>query len=118
MNLGKLIVGLEVNYEWSVCVGDEIGGYMVSGYVYCTAEIVEVVDSEYNWKVVFEMSDWVLIKYVLFKGFIVIDGCSLIVGDVDKVMGWFNVWFISETLRVTVFGAKFIGDIVNVEIEL
>jgi riboflavin synthase len=116
-NLGKLIVGSEVNYERSARVGDEIGGHTVSGHVHCTAEIVEVVDSEHNRKVVFETSDRALIKYVLPKGFIAIDGCSLTVGDVDKATGRFNVWLIPETLRVTVFGAKSIGDTVNVEIE-
>ena len=116
-NLGKLIAGSEVNYERSARVGDEIGGHTVSGHVHCTAEIVEVVDSEHNRKVVFETSDRALIKYVLPKGFIAIDGCSLTVGDVDKATGRFNVWLIPETLRVTVFGAKSIGDTVNVEIE-
>ena len=116
-NLGKLVVGSEVNYERSARVGDEIGGHTVSGHVHCTAEIVEVVDSEHNRKVVFETSDRALIKYVLPKGFISIDGCSLTVGDVDKATGRFNVWLIPETLRVTVFGAKTVGDTVNVEIE-
>jgi len=116
-NLGKLEVGGEVNYERSARVGDEIGGHTVSGHVHCTADVVEVVDSEHNRKVVFEVSDTKLIKYVLPKGFISIDGCSLTVGEVDKNTGRFNVWLIPETLRVTVLGDKTVGDTVNVEIE-
>ena len=116
-NLGKLEVGGEVNYERSARVGDEIGGHTVSGHVHCTADVVEVVDSEHNRKVVFEVSDAKLIKYVLPKGFISIDGCSLTVGEVDKNTGRFNVWLIPETLRVTVLGDKTVGDTVNVEIE-
>mgnify|MGYP002817791351 FL=1 len=116
-NLGKLEVGSEVNYERSARVGDEIGGHTVSGHVHCTADVVEVVDSEHNRKVVFEVSDTTLIKYVLPKGFISIDGCSLTVGEVDKNTGRFNVWLIPETLRVTVLGDKTVGDTVNVEIE-
>lgn len=116
-NLGKLSVGSEVNYERSARVGDEIGGHTVSGHVHCTAAIVEVVDTENNRKVVFETSNRGLIKYVLPKGFIAIDGCSLTVGEVDKTTGRFNVWLIPETLRVTVLGTKRVGDTVNIEIE-
>lgn len=116
-NLGGLKVGGEVNYERSARVGDEIGGHTVSGHVHCTAEIVEVVDTELNRKVVFEVSDKKLIKYVLPKGFISVDGCSLTVGEVDKEKGRFNVWLIPETLRVTVLGNKIVGGTVNIEIE-
>jgi riboflavin synthase len=116
-NLGRLEVGGEVNYERSARVGDEIGGHTVSGHVHCTAEIVEVVDTELNRKVVFEVSDKKLIKYVLPKGFISVDGCSLTVGEVDKEKGRFNVWLIPETLRVTVLGDKVVGGTVNIEIE-
>ena len=116
-NLGRLEVGEEVNYERSARVGDEIGGHTVSGHVHCTAEIAEVVDTELNRKVVFEVSDKKLIKYVLPKGFISVDGCSLTVGEVDKEKGRFNVWLIPETLRVTVLGDKTVGGTVNIEIE-
>jgi len=116
-NLGKLRAGSEVNYERSARVGDEIGGHTVSGHVSCTATIREVVDTEYNREVVFALSDAELIKYVLPKGFIAVDGCSLTVGKVDKVKGEFNVWLIPETLRVTVLGNKGVGDDVNLEIE-
>ena len=78
---------------------------------------MDVVDTENNRKVVFETSDRGLIKYVLPKGFIAVDGCSLTVGEVDKTTGRFNVWLIPETMRVTVLGTKNVGDTVNVEIE-
>jgi riboflavin synthase len=116
-NLGKLQVGGEVNYERSARVGDEIGGHTVSGHVHCTAAITAVEDTEHNRKVVFKLSDVGLIKYVLPKGFISVDGCSLTVGEVNKATGEFNVWLIPETLRVTVLGNKSVGDDVNLEIE-
>lgn len=116
-NLGKLQVGGEVNYERSARVGDEIGGHTVSGHVHCTAAITAVEDTEHNRKVVFKLSDEGLIKYVLPKGFISVDGCSLTVGEVNKTTGEFNVWLIPETLRVTVLGNKSVGDDVNLEIE-
>jgi riboflavin synthase len=54
-------------------------------------------------------------KYILPKGYVAVDGCSLTVGEV-----WddcFSVYLIPETLRVTVFGIKGEGDDVNIEIE-
>lgn len=66
-------------------------------------------------RVSFQLSDPTWIKYVLPKGFIAVDGCSLTVGEV-----WddcFSVYLIPETLRVTVFGIKGEGDEVNIEIE-
>lgn len=55
------------------------------------------------------------IKYVLEKGFIAVDGCSLTVGEVGP--DWFSVYLIPETLRVTVLGDKGVGDRVNLEVE-
>jgi riboflavin synthase len=52
---------------------------------------------------------------VLPKGFIAVDGCSLTVGEVDGRR--FSVYLIPETLRVTVFGFKGVGDLVNIEVE-
>jgi riboflavin synthase len=96
-------------------VGDEIGGHNVSGHVHCTAKIVEVHETDNNKRVTFELPDDKWMKYVLPKGFISVDGCSLTVGEVDGRR--FNVYLIPETLRVTVFGFKGVGDPVNIEVE-
>jgi riboflavin synthase len=114
-SLGGLAAGSAVNYERSARVGDEIGGHTVSGHVHTTARIKEVEDAPNNRKVVFELADAQWAKYVLPKGFIAVDGCSLTVCDVDAAS--FSVWLIPETLRVTVLGAKGVGDTVNIEIE-
>ena len=37
--------------------------------------------------------------------------------EVDRQAGWFEVWLIPETLRMTVFGSKGVGSLVNIEIE-
>ena len=54
-------------------------------------------------------------KYILSKGFIAVDGCSLTVGE--SADGKFNVWLIPETIRATVFREKSVGSTVNIEIE-
>lgn len=66
-------------------------------------------------RVSFQLSDPKWIKYVLPKGFIAVDGCSLTVGEVWQ--DGFSVYLIPETIRVTVFNFKKEGDNVNIEIE-
>ena len=113
-NLGELEPGSLVNYERSARVGDEIGGHNVSGHVSTKATIVEQEDTDNNRKVVFELDPkWS--KYILPKGFVAVDGCSLTVGETSP--GRFNVWLIPETIRQTVFRNKGVGSTVNIEIE-
>ncbi|PNW82839.1 hypothetical protein CHLRE_06g296600v5 [Chlamydomonas reinhardtii] len=114
-NLGGLQQGSVVNFERSARVGDEIGGHNVSGHVHCTASIAAVEQTENNRRLTFQLSNPAFMKYVLPKGYIAVDGCSLTIGEVweDK----FSVYLIPETVRVTVFGVKSVGDSVNIEIE-
>ncbi|KAG1669671.1 hypothetical protein FOA52_002055 [Chlamydomonas sp. UWO 241] len=115
-NLGALGSGVAVNFERSARVGDEIGGHNVSGHIHTTAQVAEVIDTANNRKLVFELpsgGDWM--KYVMPKGYIAVNGCSLTIGEV--VGRTFSVYLIPETLRATVFGAAAVGDAVNVEIE-
>ena len=51
------------------------------------------------------------------KGYIAINGASLTVSEVNRAEGWFEVWLIPETRRMTVFEDKQVGDAVNIEIE-
>lgn len=114
-NLGELNEGSPVNYERSAKVGDEIGGHTVSGHVQTTARICRIDSTEDNVRMEFELRDSTWIKYVLPKGFVSVDGCSLTVGEVTD--GGFSVYLIPETLRVTVLGDKSTGDAVNIEVE-
>jgi riboflavin synthase len=59
-------------------------------------------------------------RYVFAKGYIAVDGASLTVAEAGRERdgsGWFEVWLIPETLRMTTFGAKADGDAFNIEIE-
>jgi riboflavin synthase len=114
--IGSLKQGDQVNVERSAKMGDEIGGHPMSGHVSTMAEIVDVQQSENNKAMTFRVDpSWM--HYVFSKGFISLDGASLTVVDADNVAGTFKVWFIPETLRVTKFGSKRVGDHVNVEID-
>lgn len=114
--LGHLVAGSRVNVERSFRVGDEVGGHLVSGHVAGVAGITAVEETPTNRVLTFRVDpSWM--RYLLPKGFVALDGCSLTISDVDRGAATFRVWFIPETLRITVFGAKGKGDHVNLEID-
>jgi len=105
-----------VNVERSAKMGDEIGGHPMSGHVSTMAQITNMDDQENNRVITFRVEP-VWMRFIFSKGFIGLDGASLTVVDADKQLGTFKVWFIPETLKLTRFGTKQVGDWVNVEID-
>ncbi|MDO5055109.1 riboflavin synthase subunit alpha [Pasteurella oralis] len=114
-NLGELVVGDFVNIERAIQMGAEIGGHILSGHVYCTAEVKDIIASENNYQVWFELPNVEVMKYILTKGFIAIDGISLTIGKVKAQQ--FCVNLIPETLTRTLIGQRELGDKVNIEID-
>ncbi|WP_127956714.1 riboflavin synthase subunit alpha [Serratia microhaemolytica] len=114
-NLGDLKLGDRVNIERAAKFGDEIGGHLMSGHIICTAEVAKIYQSENNRQIWLRMPTLELMKYVLHKGFISIDGISLTIGEV--VSNRFCVHLIPETLERTTLGKKRLGDQVNIEID-
>lgn len=114
-NLGDIKVGDVVNLERAAKFSDEIGGHLMSGHIICTAEIAKIYTSENNRQIWFRMPSLDLMKYVLHKGFIGIDGISLTIGEV--VGNRFCVHLIPETLARTTLGKKRLGHKVNIEID-
>lgn len=113
-NLGSLAAGSRVNFERSARYGDEVGGHAVSGHVHAVAEVVAVEETEDNRRVLFKVPEHIM-KYVLPKGFVAVDGCSLTVGETTA--DTFSVYLIPETLRQTCFLDRVVGTGVNVEVE-
>lgn len=114
-NLGELQPGDTVNVERAAKFSDEIGGHLMSGHIMTTAEIVKILTSENNRQIWFKVQDPTLMKYILYKGFIGIDGISLTVGEVTSSR--FCVYLIPETLQRTTLGVKKLGHRVNIEID-
>lgn len=114
-NLGDIKVGDVVNLERAAKFSDEIGGHLMSGHIICTAEIAKIYTSENNRQIWFRLPSDDLMKYVLHKGFIGIDGISLTIGEV--VGNRFCVHLIPETLARTILGKKRLGHRVNIEID-
>jgi len=103
-----------VNFERSLTFGTEIGGHIVSGHIQTTARIEQINRSEDNCSMRLILDNqWM--KYVLFKGFITVDGISLTVGEVFD--NGFSIHLIPETLSVTNLGVRQVDDLVNIEVD-
>jgi riboflavin synthase len=114
--LGALTDGTLAHVERATRQGDENGGHVLSGHVDGTAEIVLVERTAENLALAFRVPPE-LARYVFNKGFIALAGASLTVNRWDEATQTFRVHLIPETLRLTTFGQKKIGDRVNLEID-
>ena len=112
--LGDKNINDLVNIERSAKYGDEIGGHIMSGHISCMATIVDIQKTATNCQMTLELPPK-FTKYVLYKGFIGIDGASLTVGDVMD--NRFKINLIPETLAITTLDSKKVGDRVNIEID-
>ena len=117
--LAGLVEGSAVNVERAARDGAEIGGHPLSGHVDFMARVVDVRRPENNCVLRIEVpAPWM--RYVFAKGYIAINGASLTVAEAGRETGgagWFEVWLIPETLRMTNFAELAAGDAVNIEIE-
>lgn len=113
-NLGVLRRGDKVNFERSVTFGTELGGHIVSGHIHDTVEVVAINKDQDNCSLELAIAPkW--LKYVLYKGFVAINGCSLTVGKV--VNDRFYLHLIPETLQATNLSAVKVGDRLNLEVD-
>jgi riboflavin synthase len=114
--LGRLATGAAVNLEPALGAGDPLGGHFVQGHVDGTATLRgknSLGDSiEYG----FEGPED-LVKQLVPKGSITLDGVSLTVGP-DLTDSRFSVYLIPHTLEVTTLGDRQVGDSVNVETDI
>lgn len=114
-NLGALQPGDAVNLEAALRVGDRIGGHMMSGHVDAVG-VVAALASEANMVVVRVDAPESVLRYVVEKGCIAVDGISLTVVAVDAA--GFTVALIPHTLEVTRAGGWQPGSRVNLEADL
>ena len=114
--LGALPAGGRLNVERAAKDGAEIGGHPISGHVDCLGRVLQLRQPENNHvlRIVVPESHR---RYVFAKGYLAVNGASLTVAEADRREGWFEVWLIPETLRMTTFADKQVGDALNLEIE-
>lgn len=109
--LGALRIGDPVNLERPVRVQDRLGGHLVQGHVDGVGEIVEPGPD-----LRVRVRDRDLLRYVVEKGSITVDGVSLTV--VDVLDDGFTVAVIPHTMEVTTLGSKDVGSLVNLEVDV
>ena len=114
-NLGELHIGHRVNLERPLALGGELGGHLVQGHIDDTARVASVVSSRGELAIKLETSPE-LMRYVVVKGFVAIDGTSLTV--VSRDTGSFWVSIIDYTRKNTILGDRQVGDLVNLEVDI
>ncbi len=109
-NLGDCGPGTVVNLERPVRAQDRLGGHIVQGHVDAVGEIVDAVP-DLRVRVPLD-----LLRYLVVKGSVTVDGVSLTV--VDVLEDGFTVAVIPHTAEVTTLGRKGPGDAVNLEVDV
>jgi len=109
-NLADLSAGDPVNLERPVRLADRLGGHLVQGHVDAVGEIVSPAPD------LRVRAPKDLLRYVVTKGSITVDGCSLTIVEVFD--DGFSVAIIPHTTEVTTLGRKGPGDRVNLEVDL
>ncbi|KAK4464164.1 riboflavin synthase [Cladorrhinum samala] len=117
-NLGSLSAGSRVNLERAVRADTRMGGHFVQGHVDTIAEILSKTPDGNAVTFRFRPKSREVLKYVVYKGFIALDGASLTVTKVDDREGWWEVMLIAYTQEKIVTAAKEVGDTVNVEVDM
>jgi riboflavin synthase len=114
-SLGPLAEGDEVNLELPLRAGDRLGGHVVQGHVDGLGEVEDVRDDGFA-RVVRVGAPPELLRYVVEKGSIAVDGVSLTVAGVDE--RGFSVALVPETLERTTLGGAAAGRRVNLEVDV
>jgi riboflavin synthase len=113
--LGALRPGNPVNLERAATLGSRLGGHLTQGHVDGVGTILSREPAD-QWEVVRFALPPELGRYVVEKGSIAVDGVSLTVMAITA--GTFTVGLIPTTLKLTVLGAKGVGDPVNLEVDV
>lgn len=116
-SLGELESGSLVNLERALTPSSRMGGHFVQGHIDGTGEIVEkVAEGDSLWVKVKVTNE--LLKYIVPKGFIAVDGTSLTVVDVFDDEDCFNFMLVAYTQQKVVIPLKEVGQKVNLEVDI
>ena len=114
-NLGGLTVGDPVNLERPMKTDGRFGGHIVQGHVDGTGRVLSVTPEGEARNFKFEAENGIM-RYVVEKGFVAVDGTSLTVVNCDYRT--FSVTIVPYTWENTVFGFRKPGDTVNLEVDI
>ncbi len=114
-NVGKLRVGGKVNLERPMRLSDRLGGHLIAGHIDAVGVIRGIVKKGDASVFTLEGPPEVM-RYLIYKGSIAIDGISLTVNEVEG--NRFTVTIIPHTAQMTTLGFKKAGDGINLEADL
>jgi riboflavin synthase len=115
--LGELTTGDLVNLERASVIGGRNSGHFVQGHVDGTGSVKERwVDNDSLWYKIETTQE--ILKYIVPKGFIAVDGTSLTVVDVNPIENWFTFMLVEYTQKKIVIPTKVMGDLVNLEVDI
>jgi riboflavin synthase len=114
-SLAEIVQGSPVNLELAMRAGDRMGGHIVQGHVDGVGTVTDVIDDGFARRVTVAAPETVL-RYVVFKGSITVDGVSLTVAEITDRS--FTVSLIPETLERTNLGVAEPGTSVNLEVDI
>jgi len=114
-NLGLLHSGDKVNLERALRLGDRLGGHLVSGHIDGVGTITRQERHDIATLVTVRAPKEIM-RYMIKKGSVAIDGTSLTVVDLETEH--FRVSLIPHTAHATVLGLKRVGDTVNLEADI
>lgn len=104
-----------INIEFSLKIGDEIGGHMVLGHIDTIVNVTNIVQINESWIFTFKLPIN-FVKHIAVKGSVTINGTSLTVNNIDN--DTFSVNIIPHTYQNTNFNAIKVNDMVNIEIDM
>lgn len=114
-NLGKLVKGSNVNLERAVKLGGRLGGHIVLGHIDGCGTVLNMIREENAvWVTIGADSD--IIKYIVQKGSVALDGISLTVADIKTDR--FSVSIIPHTAQETTLLKRKTGDKINIECDI
>jgi riboflavin synthase len=114
-SLSEIAAGSPVNLELSLRASDRLGGHIMQGHVDGMGVVRDVVTDGFSRVVTFSVAPE-LLRYVVEKGSIAVDGVSLTVSAIDEDS--FSVSLIPETLERTTLGSATVGRPVNLEVDV
>jgi len=114
-NLGRLHYGDQVNLERALVLGGRLGGHLVLGHVDDTGKVLDVSSEEAS-RIVKISAPAKLLRYIVDKGVIAVDGVSLTIVNVDDSS--FVVSLVAYTMENTTLGRKRPGEAVNLEVDV
>ena len=112
---GRAKIGERVNLERALRLGDRLDGHLVSGHIDGMGTVKSKRPAGNAVVVTIGVAE-PLLRYMIIKGSVAVDGISLTINDCDR--NGFEVSIIPHTAKLTTIGFKDIGDLVNIETDM